>query len=110
MNEIKFLVQGSAPEPYLVVFRKNGNNLTGLCNCPAGENGMYCKHRFRILAGSNEGIVSDNINDVDIVKNWVKGSDVEKALDELHQAETDLEKMKKKVSALKKKLARTLID
>lgn len=110
MDEIKFLVQGSAPEPYLIVFRKNGNNLTGLCNCPAGENGMYCKHRFRILAGSNEGIVSDNINDVDIVKNWVKGSDVEKALDEMHQAEADLEKMKKKVSALKKKLARTLID
>jgi len=110
MNEIKFFVQGSAPEPYLVVFRKSENNLTGLCNCPAGENGMYCKHRFRILAGLREGIVSENIKDVEIVKSWVKGSDVEKALEELHQAETDLEKMKKKVSALKKKLARTLID
>lgn len=110
MNEIKFFVQGSAPEPYLVVFRKRDNNLTGLCNCPAGENGMYCKHRFRILAGSSEGIVSNNIKDLDIVINWVKGSDVEKALDELHEAETDLEKMKKKVSVLKKKLANTLID
>lgn len=110
METIKFFVQGSAPEPYLVVFRKSGNNLTGLCNCPAGENGMYCKHRFRILAGSTEGIVSENITDVEIVKSWVKGSDVEKALEELHQSEIELEKMKKKVSALKKKLARTLID
>lgn len=110
MNEIKFFVQGSAPEPYLVVFRKSGNNLTGLCNCPAGEYGMYCKHRFRIIAGSSEGIVSENLQDVEIVKEWVKGSDVEKALNELHQAETDLEKMKKKVSALKKKLAITLND
>lgn len=110
METAKFLVQGSSPEPYVVSFRKNGNNLTALCSCPAGENGMYCKHRFRILAGSTEGIVSDNIQDVEIVKSWVKGSDVEKALNELHQAESDLEKMKNKVSALKKKLARTLID
>ncbi len=110
MNDIKFLVQGSASEPYVVVFRKSTSNLTGLCSCPAGENGMYCKHRFRILAGSIEGIVSENVNDVEIVKSWVRGSDVEKALDELHQAETELEKMKKKVSALKKKLARTLMD
>lgn len=110
MNQIKFFVQGSAPEPYLVLFRKNENNLTGLCNCPAGKNGMYCKHRFRIIAGSSEGIVSENIKDVETVKNWLIGSDVEKALDELHQAETDIEKMKKKVSALKKKLARTLMD
>lgn len=110
MNEITFFVQGSAPAPYLVIFRKSGNNLTGLCNCAAGENGMYCKHRFRILAGSTVDIVSDNIQDVEIVKTWLKDSDVEKALDELHSAESDLEKLKKKVSALKKKVAKALID
>jgi len=110
METIKFLVQGSAPEPYVVAFSKKENNLTCLCNCPAGKHGMYCKHRFRILAGSSEGIVSDNASEVEIVKTWVNGTDVETALNELHQAETNLEKMKKKVSALKKKLARTLID
>jgi len=110
MNEINFLVQGSAFEPYEVVFRKSDNNLTALCTCPAGENGMYCKHRFRILAGSTEGIVSDNTKDVEIVKTWLKGSDVEKALEELHQAEADFEKIKKKVSTLKKILARKLSD
>ncbi len=110
MNEIKFLVQGSAPEPYLVIFRKSGNNLIALCNCLAGQNGMYCKHRFRILAGSDEGIVSDNVQDVEIVKAWLKDSDVEKALNELHEAEADLTKLKKKVSALKKKVAKTLIE
>ena len=110
MNEIKFFVQGSAPDPYLVIFRKSQNNLSSLCNCSAGQNGMYCKHRIRILAGSIDGIVSENIKDVEIVKSWVIGSDVEKALDELRQAETELEKMKRKVSALKKKLGRTLVD
>lgn len=110
MKEIKFLVQGSAPEPYLVVFRKSEDNLTALCNCPAGEYGMYCKHRIRILAGSDEGIVSENIKDVEIVKNWVKGSDVEKVLDELLQSEIELGKLQKKVADLKKKLAKVLSD
>ncbi|MEJ2105019.1 MAG: hypothetical protein P8X47_10645 [Ignavibacteriaceae bacterium] len=71
---------------------------------------MYCKHRFRILSGIKDGIVSDNVNDVEIVKTWIKGSDVEKAMNELLEAEIELENSKKKVSALKKKLARTLLD
>ncbi len=110
METTKFLVQGSAKEPYVVIFSKKGNNIRAQCNCPAGENGMYCKHRLRILAGSTEGIISANINDVEIVKNWLKGSDIENVMDELRQAEEELEKMKTKVSALKKNLARKLFD
>ena len=110
MEKIKFLVQGSAPEPYIVVFHKNGNNLTAQCSCPAGENGMYCKHRFRIMEGSNENIVSNNISDVKLVATWLIGSDVEIAIKELKLAEDELLLAKKKVSDYKKKLARKLID
>jgi uncharacterized Zn finger protein len=110
MNEVIFLVQGSAEEPYEVIIRKEQDNLTALCSCPAGLNRMYCKHRFRILSGSKEGIVSDNGENVDVVKNWIFGSDVENALKELFEAENEMEAIKKKVSALKKKLARTLMD
>ncbi len=31
MEEISFLVQGSAEEPYRVTFRKNGNTLNAYC-------------------------------------------------------------------------------
>lgn len=58
MESITFLVQGSAIEPYKVTFRKNAENLTALCDCPAGIYGQYFKHRFNILAGSTKGIVS----------------------------------------------------
>ena len=61
---VSFLVQGSAPEPYHVLFRRNGANLSAYCTCPAGENGMHCKHRIRILQGLAEGIVSENVADV----------------------------------------------
>ena len=110
MDEIYFLVQGSASEPYKVTFQKKGNNLSAYCTCPAGENGQCCKHRFRIFDGSNEGIVSDNKDEVMIVKSWLSGTDVETALIEVAEKERVFEKVKKDLSAAKKKLARIMKD
>jgi len=110
MGEITFHVQGSAPEPYFVRFSKNGSNLTALCTCPAGGVGQYCKHRMRILEGSDEGIVSGNEAEVATVVSLLPGTDVEAAMTQLREAESRLEKAKTDVSALKKKLAKTLHD
>jgi hypothetical protein len=41
---------------------------------------MMCKHRMRLLAGKTEGVVSPNTGDVEKVKGWLTGSDVEEAL------------------------------
>ena len=110
MEEICFLVQGSAEDPYKTTFLKRGNNLSANCTCPAGENGQYCKHRFRILAGCDDGIVSENKNEVAIVKTWLAGTDVEAVLMEVAEKEKALEKAKKDLSITKKKLARTMND
>ena len=110
MEDICFLVQGSAEEPYKVTFKKNGSNLSAYCTCPAGENGQCCKHRFRILAGSNEGIVSGNKDEAMIVKAWLRGTDVETALIEVAEKERVFEKVKKDLSAAKKKLAQIMMD
>jgi hypothetical protein len=110
MEKIKFLVQGSSEEPYEITFTKSGNNLTALCTCPAGQNGMYCKHRFRILSGSIEGIISKNLDEVSQVNSWLSGSDIEEAINELAEAEMELLNAKKKVSSCKKKLARKMYD
>ncbi|MFH1702022.1 MAG: SWIM zinc finger family protein [Nitrospirota bacterium] len=110
MEEIYFLVQGSAEEPYKVTFKKNGSNLSAYCTCPAGENGQYCKHRFRILDGCNEGIVSANKDEVMIIRSWLCGTDVEAALMEVAEKERIFEKVKKDLSIAKKKLARVMLD
>ena len=39
MQEIKFLVQGSANEPYETSFFKDGEKLSAFCTCPAGTFG-----------------------------------------------------------------------
>jgi hypothetical protein len=110
MEEIRFTVQGSAEEPYMVTFHKKGNNLSAYCTCPAGENGQYCKHRLRILGGCNDGIVSDNKEEVVIVKSWLAGTDVEAALLEVTEKERIFEKVRKDLSIAKKKLSRVMLD
>lgn len=110
MEEIHFLVQGSADEPYKVTFQKKGTNLSAYCTCPAGENGQYCKHRIIILEGSNEGIISSNKDEVMIIKSWLRGTDVEAALMSLIDAQKQCEKAKIELSAAKKQLARAFRD
>ena len=111
MEELCFAVQGSAPEPYEVRFiRRQNGNLTAYCTCAAGLVGQYCKHRFRILAGDPEGVVSTNLQQVSIVANWLPGTDVQEALDELAAAEARLADAKRLVSAAKKALAAAMKD
>ncbi len=87
METTQFKVQGSAAEPYTTTFKRDGINLIAHCTCPAGEVGQYCKHRLRILSGETDGIVSGNEKDVVIVQSWLKGTDVEAALNGLTEAQ-----------------------
>lgn len=108
MEEIVFRVQGSAAEPYVVQFKKDGSNLIAKCDCPAGVIGQSCKHRLRILDGSNEGIISGNADEIERIVAWLKGSDVETTIRQLRDAEERQEVAKKEVAMLKKKLGKVL--
>jgi uncharacterized Zn finger protein len=110
MNELIFLVQGSAKEPYKVTFQKRDNNLSAYCTCPAGDNGQYCKHRFSILGGISDGIVSGNEPDVEVVTSWLTGTDVEAALNDLMNSEEQFEIAKTNLASAKKRLARAFRD
>ena len=103
MNELVFMVKGSSSKPYEVVFLKEGDHVTALCDCMAGKNGQHCKHRFRILEGSQQDIVSDNAGEVAEVLIWLVGSDLEEAMTEISNATTPAE-----VTAAKKKAARIM--
>ena len=67
MKEIQFRVKGSAATPYEVIFIRDGDSLTAICDCPAGQHSNACKHRLSILDGKARGIVSDNADQVPTV-------------------------------------------
>ena len=111
-EHLSFMVQGSAMDPYQVDFYKDGNNLTAYCTCKAGQKRQYCKHRFNILHGLTKGIVSDNLADVQTVKGWLPGSDLERAMQEYECVEAEcnkeIAKLRKKISAAKKEVAKIM--
>jgi hypothetical protein len=109
METRDFLVQGSAQDPYKVTFRRDGSNLRAYCTCPAGENGMYCKHRFNILEGSNKGIVSPNGADVQVVASWLAGTEVEAAMRAVREIEKEEARVKSLLILAKKALARAML-
>ena len=86
------------------------NNLSAYCTCPAGENGQYCKHRFNILAGVTKGIVNLKEDDVNTVKNWLPGTDVEVAIEKMHMLEKEAEKIKLALATAKKEVAKAMRD
>lgn len=104
---IKIVIQ-PADAPYQVTFTKQGNNLNAFCTCPAGMHGQYCKHRFAIMSGDSAGIVSDNGDEVERVRDWIAGSDVEDALCELAEAEHEFDAAKERLAVAKRKLAASM--
>ena len=109
MDEISFLVQGSADAPYELVFRKSGKDIIALCTCKAAMNGQLCKHRIGIFKGITNNIVSKNENNVKTVQSWLPGSNIEYLLNQLNDAESALESARKSVSVIKKRLSRSML-
>lgn len=108
LSELVFQVKGSSPEPYEITFIKDGDSLTALCSCPAGQFGNFCKHRIAILEGDGTAIVGDNGNRVSTVIDWLHGTDVETALAEYRDAEKSRDLPKPALVAAKRKLARAM--
>lgn len=108
MDELSFLVKGSVADPYEVTFIKDGDSLTALCTCPAGQFGNFCKHRITILDGDGGAIVSENANRVATITEWLQGTDVAAALCEYRKLEKAAGASKSVLAAAKKKLARAM--
>lgn len=108
MNELTFQVKGSSQDPYEVTFIKDGDSLTALCSCPAGQYGNFCKHRIAILDGDGAAIVSDNLDRLPTVVDWLQGTDVAAALAEFRDIERAADQPKSALVAAKRKLARAM--
>ena len=103
--ELNFLVQGSEPEPYRVMFRLEGTNFTATCTCRGGEMGQVCKHRTRLLQGETTGLLSKNADQLAQLPGMFSGTDVERAFVKLVEAEAAVDAARAEYSKRKKALA-----
>lgn len=108
--QILFLVQYPSEVPYQVTFIKEGKELLAYCKCLAGESGQCCQHRINILEGSQNNIVSDNLDDVAIIQSWLAGTLLESALHDLKKSKALGAGAEDDVSAAKSRLAEIMHD
>ena len=110
-EELCFMVQGSAADPYQVrIVNRGKGNISAYCTCPAGEKKSHCKHRINILNGKTMGIVSGNESEVKKVLSWVPGSDLELAMKKVEEMEYQLDLAKSNLNKSKKMLAMAMLD
>jgi hypothetical protein len=101
-----FLVSGSSSSPYQVEFVKDRGVLKAYCNCLAGSHGSHCKHRINILTGDSNGIVSDVDNKFGLIADWLIGTGLESALEELLSAQNENPQDKTRLTKAKKLIAK----
>jgi uncharacterized Zn finger protein len=108
MDLYRFIVRGESGE-YEITFSRKGNYIKAKCTCPAGENGLHCKHRIEIMRGKTSNILSGNETEVGKIKDFIKGTDIEKAFIEFEEAEIVYEFAQKQFAKAKKLLAKAMI-
>lgn len=100
MEKRTLKVKGSKPELYTVKVEHHGNGkLIARCNCDAGENKLYCKHRFGVLRGETANVV-EGAEHVGTVAAWYEESDLKDAVldaEERKQATKEADRRRAKI-------------
>ena len=105
MEEKGFQIQGSEDEPYRVIVRRFDSGSLGVsCNCRAGTVGTLCKHRVRLLLGSDEGIVHGSEH-LQTVMEWFAGSELLRAVESMREIEKRIEADRKTLKTMKADIA-----
>lgn len=107
---ITALVRGSQPDPYRVTFSIGPGKISAVCTCAAGLEGQSCKHRLSILAGDYSAVVDPNPTALDMVRAALPGTDLQRSIDGVAQADRELALAKSRLSKAKKALSTAMRD
>ena len=109
MEKIVFTVLGSTGNHFAVSFEKDDKSVHAFCDCEAGKNGISCKHRVSLMNGEFSKIVSGNKQQLQAVKEMLRGSELEQRYREhFFTRESQHQTTKKRLDASKKALARAM--
>lgn len=106
---LEFLVQGSDPNPYKVIFIKDQDDIKATCTCKAGMIGILCKHRLNLLDGDKSALVSDNSEQLLDVASWLSGSNLAAAISEVVRLESEKKQLEAKIKRAKNEISQLLL-
>lgn len=106
-KKLIFKVIGSSGNVYDIVAKRNESELAMSCTCPAGQSGIYCKHRIALLNG-DYSMVESCSDDPFVLSDMVRDSDLFQIYNDYLDSERDMAEAKKEVSRRKKQLARMM--
>lgn len=108
MRRVEFTVRGMRGDLYTCTFERDGDNLNAFCTCPDGHAGNYCKHRFALIDGNQNIVVSNNAEEVDDLPEMIAGTDVETALVALSEAAENYQQAETQLTEAQHELARAM--
>ena len=108
MKKISYKVQGSAKNPYSIIIKKNNNKIQCLCDCNAGRSKMHCKHWMGVFEGKKQEYIGISKEQLDELKSWLLGSDVEQAWNDYQIIKEKEDNLKKQIALEKKKIMKKL--
>lgn len=111
VQEIRFLVQEETQEPFELIFRREGSNMTAVCSCSQDEDSL-CAHRRAILQGEGVqlNIVSGNEEQVMDVVQMMEGTDIGEALQMMTEMEDALQTIQKEYHQARELLEKAVND
>lgn len=74
-DELRFSVMSEKDDIYEVSISRatdNSANLQANCTCGSAQHGEFCVHRFEILEGDISNMVSENLDDIQTLRSWIK--------------------------------------
>lgn len=106
-RRIQFRVCGSSAEPYEVTLVYDKKQIIALCNCPAGEKFVACKHWKYVFTGEEQDYLNSlSDNQIAEIQGWLNGSELEQAWLAVKDTEREMANLKKRLEAAKKKFSR----
>ena len=105
-----FKIQGSADEPYTVRLTNTSGDFKAICDCPAGNLLVMCKHVLPFFENKlPKDIIEGNVNALEEIHAAFQQSEGAPVLQGMQDIEQQMAVLKKELANRKKQLARVTL-
>jgi hypothetical protein len=107
-DALHFQVRSSSSDQVYDIEARFSPTLKITCTCQGGLMGQICKHRTALLLENPSSIIDLNLDDLRSLSRQARESPLGNAIQEMSDLEIEADKLKKQISAYKKKISRLM--